>query len=149
MSEEHDRQRTALGPEAPEGDRASRRRGSPEGTPQALQFVIDTARLLADSHFQNVIVLDVRGLSDMTDFIVIASGTSDRQIISVADEVEQVALGAHLDRYGRESDKSSTWVVFDFVDAVIHLFKPAARALYDLEMLWADAPAVHWARGVD
>ncbi len=148
MSSGHDRDRVALGLTDVEEDRTMRR-GGPEGAPQVLRFVIDAARHLADRHFQNVTVLDVRGLSDLTDFIVIASGTSDRQILSVASEVEDLAAAVDLARYGRESDGSSTWVVLDFVDAVIHLFEPATRAHYDLEMLWGDAATIGWERDAD
>ncbi len=144
----HDRDRMALGLTDVEEDRTLRR-GGPEGAQQVLRFVLDAARHLEDRHFQNVMVLDVRGLSDLTDYIVIASGTSDRQILGVAGEVEDLAAAVNLDRYGRESDGSSTWVVLDFVDAVIHLFEPATRAHYDLEMLWGDAATIGWERDAD
>ena len=113
---------------------------------QSRRFAIDTACLLSDSHFEDVILLDLRGLSDITDYVLIASGTSDRQIKSVGNDVEDLAKEAGFDRYGRDADEDNTWLVLDFVDVIVHLFEPATRAHYDLEMMWGDAPQVEWRR---
>ncbi len=109
-------------------------------------FIIETARLLKDLHCEDLVILDVRGLSDLTDYILIASGTSDRQIKGVAGQVSDLALEHGLDRFGSERDADSTWLVLDYVDSIIHLFEPTARAHYDLEMLWGDAPKIDWRR---
>ena len=109
-------------------------------------FIIETARLLKDLHCEDLVILDVRGLSDLTDYILIATGTSDRQIKGVAGQVSDLALEQGLDRFGSERDADSTWLVLDYVDTIIHLFEPAARAHYDLEMLWGDAPKIDWRR---
>ena len=111
---------------------------------RTAEFVIAAARLLTDLHCQDVIIFDLRGLSDVTDYILIASGTSDRQIISVARDVEDLATQYNLQRYGREVDGPTTWFVIDLVDVICHLFEPTTRAHYDLEMLWGDAPRVDW-----
>ena len=113
---------------------------------QSRRFAIDAACSLNDSHFEDVILLDVRGLSDLTDYVLIASGTSDRQIKSVGHDMEDIAQGAGFDRYGRDADEDNTWLVLDFVDVIVHLFEPATRAHYDLEMMWGDAPQVEWRR---
>jgi ribosome-associated protein len=113
---------------------------------QTRQFVIEAARLLNDLHCQDIVALDVRGLSPVTDYIVIASGTSDRQIRSVGDNVEDLAQQYGFSRYGRETDGKTTWVVVDFVDVVCHLFEPATRGHYDLEMMWGDAKPIAWRR---
>ena len=109
-------------------------------------MAIDAACLLNDSHFQDVLLLDVCGLSDITDYVLIASGTSDRQIKSVGGDVEDLAKEAGFERYGRDADDDNTWLVLDFVDVIVHLFEPATRAHYDLEMMWGDAPQVEWRR---
>jgi len=124
--------------------RKSRRRAADAG--EARRIAIDAARLLNDSHFQDVLLLDVRGLSEITDYVLIASGTSDRQIKSVGGDVEDLAKDAGFDRYGRDVDEDNTWLVLDFVDVIVHLFEPATRAHYDLEMMWGDAPQVEWRR---
>jgi ribosome-associated protein len=122
---------------------------APAGTEreQAVRaFLIEAARLLNDLHCEDIILLDVQGLSDLTDFILIATGTSDRQIKGVAGQVDDLAQEHGLDRFGTERDTDSTWLVLDYVDTIVHLFEPAARAYYDLEMLWGDAPKIAWRR---
>ncbi len=114
---------------------------------QVQQFVIESARLISDSHGEDVIVFDVREHSQVTDYLIIASGTSDRQIRSVGDEISQLAKQQyHLERFGRDEDGPSKWLVLDFVDVVVHLFEPTTRAYYDLEMMWGDAPRIAWQR---
>lgn len=125
---------------------------APKGTAldrKVRGFVIEAARLISDLHCEQVIVYDVRGISDLTDYIVIASGTSDRQIKGVASQVCDLAQNKGLERFGSERDADSTWLVLDFVDSIIHLFEPVTRAHYDLEMLWGDAPQVVWQRDTD
>jgi len=109
------------------------------------QFVINVAKLVSDLHGQDVLVLDVRGLSDLTDYVLIASGTSAKQISALGDRATDLASEAGLSRYGQQSDKDTNWLVVDFVDVIVHLFEPDTRAHYDLEMLWGDAPKVEWA----
>ena len=109
-------------------------------------FNAQAARLLNDLHCEHILLLDVRGLSDLTDYILIATGTSDRQIKGVAGQVSDLAQEHGLERFGSERDADSTWLVLDFIDTIVHLFEPAARAHYDLEMLWGDAPKVAWRR---
>jgi ribosome-associated protein len=125
---------------------------APVGTEreQAVRaFIIDTARLLKDLHCENILVFDVHGLSDLTDYILIATGTSDRQIKGVAGQINDLAEEQGLERFGSERDSDSTWLVLDYVDTIIHLFEPIARAHYDLEMLWGDAPKIDWRRTDD
>jgi ribosome-associated protein len=128
---------------------APRRRSARHGRQEDLRIrrlAVATARLMSDRHCENLLVLDVRGLSSVADYLILGSGTSDRQIRAVADEVEQAARQSGFSPYGREIDGPATWVVLDFVDVVVHLFDPATRAHYDLEMLWGDAPRVTWRR---
>jgi ribosome-associated protein len=127
-----------------------RRGGAPDPARarSVRKFAITAARLLKDRHCEDILVLDVRARSDVTDYIVIASGTSDRQIRSVADEVRHLAEGGTLPVFGRAVDASANWAVVDFVDVVVHVFAPAARAHYDLEMFWGDAPRLVWRRVV-
>jgi len=133
------------GPTRFDHDRALRRHIAAEDV-QIVAFTIEAARLLHDRHCEDILILDVRGLSDLTDYIIIGSGTSDRQIKSVGDELEDLAKQSNLDRFGREVDAPTNWLVLDFVDVVVHLFDPAARAHYDLEMMWGDATKIEWQR---
>ncbi len=112
----------------------------------AKKFAIDAARLMSDLHCDNVVIFDTQGKSDVMDFVVIASGTSDRQMRSVADDLRELAKAQNMGVYGKELDERTTWVVIDLVEVVIHLFEPQARAYYDLEMMWGDCPQVKWKR---
>lgn len=81
----------------------------------------------------------------MCDFLVIGTGTSARQMRSVADDVQEVCSG-HGRRVFNSKGSGENWVAIDVLDIVIHLFSHEARAHYDLEGLWADASEVKWAR---
>jgi ribosome-associated protein len=117
---------------------------------RALKFVIEAARLLADDKCRDVVVLDVRGRSQVTDFTIVATGTSDRQMKAAGEHVDKMSskMGMQLYRHNLK-EANPTWVILDFVDAVIHLFEPDSRLYYDIEMLWGDAPRVAWERPAD
>ncbi|MEM8739171.1 MAG: ribosome silencing factor [Planctomycetota bacterium] len=117
-----------------------------KGYELAQQFAVEAARLVHDLRCEDVVVFDVRGLSQVTHFIVIATGTSDRQIKSVGGDVADLGVEHGFPRYGTDRDSASTWVVVDLVEVMVHLFEPATRGHYDLEMLWGDAPKVPWRR---
>ena len=110
------------------------------------RFAIEAARLAADRHCENVRLLDVRNLSQVCDYMFIATGTSDRQMKSLVQEFEELGE-QHANRlYRWNADERATWVVIDFVDVVVHFFEPTRRAFYDLEGLWSDAGEVAWQR---
>lgn len=109
-------------------------------------FVIESARLINDLHAQHILLLDVRQFSELTDYILIASGSSARQLRSLGDRISDLAEQYQLRSIGHETDPKAMWIVLDYVDVVVHLFEPNTRAHYDLEMLWGDAPIVPWQR---
>lgn len=109
-------------------------------------FAIEAARLLHDDKCEDVVLLDVQGLSQVCDYVIVGSGTSDRQMRSAADDVRKLAAKTGHGVFGRDADDRATWIVVDLVDVVVHVFEPNTRAHYDLEMLWADAPRVEWHR---
>ncbi len=115
--------------------------------PEALRrFVIDAARLVRDDKCEDVVLLDVRALSQVTDYIIVASGTSERQMHSVLDHVQELGEKLGFKPFRSSTDERSSWILLDFVDAVVHLFEPNTRAHYDIEMLWGDAPRLEWER---
>ncbi len=129
------------------GTFTTRAAASSEAAGDAHAFAVESARLMADLKCEDVVIFDVRGLSEVTHFVVIGSGTSDRQMKSVADDLKELGAETGFHRYGNERDEATTWVVADFVEVVAHLFEPGTRAHYDLEMMWGDAPKVGWHRG--
>lgn len=113
---------------------------------EARAFAIEAARLMSDDKCVDIVVLDVTALTSVSDFIVIGTGTSDRQMRSTLGDITELGrnLGHNVAR--RSEDDRATWVLADFVDVVCHLFEPNTRAYYDLEMMWGDAPRIDWSR---
>jgi len=112
----------------------------------SYRFAVAAARELSDRRCSEVMVLDVRGLSSVCDYVVLGTGTSDRQAKASAKHVEGLGKELGLERLASDADAASKWVVVDFAGAMVHVFEPATRAHYDLEMLWGDAPRVPWRR---
>ena len=110
--------------------------------PDSAAFAVEAGRLLRDRHCEDVLLLDVTGLSQVCDYVLIATGTSDRQMKSVADEVADFGDDNSMPAFRKSVDKDATWIVVDFVTVVLHLFEPQRRAYYDLEDLWSDAKHV-------
>jgi ribosome-associated protein len=104
------------------------------------------ARVAADNKARDIVVLDMRGITPLYDFFVLATGTSRRQIHTLAEEID-AALRAEGDRrLSIEGYEASRWVVQDYGDVVVHVFDPDTRSYYDVEELWADASRVDWER---
>jgi ribosome-associated protein len=106
---------------------------------EAKAFALAAAELAAGRHCSGIVVLDLRGKSPATDYFVIATGTSDRQMRAVADEICDEAKKQGLQRFGRAGYEQARWILLDFIDVVIHIFDSEYRDYYDLELLWGDA----------
>ncbi|HRX84604.1 MAG TPA: ribosome silencing factor [Phycisphaerae bacterium] len=110
------------------------------------QFAIELARIVADDKCEEVTVMDLRGMSPVTDFFVICSGTSDRQMRTAAEHAVEYGKKVGEPPFTLSGLESPTWVLIDFVNVVLHVFTPEHRTYYDLELLWGDAPRVEWRR---
>ncbi len=104
------------------------------------------ARVAADNKARDVVVLDMRGITPLYDFLVLATGTSRRQIHTLAEEIDAALREEGDRRLSIEGYEESRWVVQDYGDVVVHVFDPETRTYYDVEELWADAPRVAWDR---
>lgn len=105
--------------------------------PQAVRLAVDAA---LRKKAENVVVLDLRPVSDFTDFFLLASGQNQRQLVAMADAVlealKQDGLRPdHVEGYPRQE-----WILLDFGDLVVHVFTERMRLFYDLERLWGGAP---------
>src|SRR5256714_14639984 len=103
---------------------------------------VSAARAALEKKAENVVILDLRGISGYADFLVIGSGTSDRQLEAIADSVEKELSAQGHRVIGSEGQRGGRWVLLDFGDVVVHVFHADDRAHYDLEGLWADAPRI-------
>jgi ribosome-associated protein len=109
-------------------------------------LAIAIARLAADDKCTDVLVLDTRGLNPVSDYVIIASGTSDRQMRATCQHLEELGEELGHPPYRSSKDQRAVWLLVDFVDVIFHVFEPNTRAHYDLEMMWGDAPRVLWER---
>ncbi len=104
----------------------------------------DIARLAVgaglDIKALNPTVLDLRGLSSVAEYFVIMTGTSDRHVQSVAENIMDAFKALGYPRLGEEGLKEGKWVLLDYGEVVVHVFLQAIREYYDIERLWIDAP---------
>jgi ribosome-associated protein len=108
------------------------------------ELAIAAARAAASKNARDILILDVAKLIVITDYFVIASGATDRQVKAVAEEIQQSLREKGIKPVRREGEREGRWVLLDFVDFVAHVFRDEEREYYGLERLWADAPAVAW-----
>lgn len=113
---------------------APAKRPRKKATRSALLDLVTTA--LDDLKAQNVTVLDVRGLTDVADTIVVASGTSDRHVKSLAGNVYDKAKAGGYRPIGMEGEQEGEWVLVDLQDVIVHVMLPRVREFYGLEKLW-------------
>ncbi|NNM86814.1 MAG: ribosome silencing factor [Phycisphaerales bacterium] len=111
--------------------------------PQLLAAML--ARRASDTRCNNIVVLDLRGRSPVTEFFVLATGTSNRQIRTVCDEVADLGRRHGYAPWRTSGYELAKWILVDFVSVVVHVFDAESRDFYDLEMLWGDCPRVDWA----
>jgi len=111
---------------------------------QARAFALAAAKVADERHCSDIIVLDLRGISPATDYFVIATGTSDRQMRTVADEISEEARKQGLQRFGMAGYEHARWILLDFIDVVVHIFDREYRDYYDLELLWGDAKKIDY-----
>lgn len=113
-----------------------------ETNPEGLSKALLSARAAIDKKAENVKILDLSELSGFTDYFLICSGTSDRQVQAIG---EAVSKAMHVEGYSTLSSEGlqdGRWVLLDFGDVIVHVFLDALRDYYDLENLWKDAPKV-------
>jgi ribosome-associated protein len=111
-------------------------------SPASMTAARRAAQVLLDNKAQDVVVLDLRPVSDMADYFIVASGTSDTHVRATAGHVVETLKAEGLRVHSVEGMEQGRWVLLDYVDFVVHVFHPTLRAFYQLERLWGDAPAV-------
>jgi ribosome-associated protein len=100
------------------------------------------ARAALDKQALDVVILDVHATLVITDLFVLATGTSDRQVRTVVDAIDEAMRARGRRPFRREGEEDRRWVLLDYVDLVVHVFAQEEREFYDLERLWGDAPRI-------
>ncbi len=108
------------------------------------QIALTAARIAEEKKAQDIVVYDLRGISDVADFFVVATALSKIQIGAISGEIERSLKAQNVFALGVEGSSGSQWVLLDYADTVVHLFSEELRAYYNLESLWGDAPKVEW-----
>ena len=116
----------------------ARKVAQPKGRPELRDVVLGA---LEELKAVNVKAIDVRGITDITDTMVVASGTSDRHVKSITDRVVQRCKEAGYRPYGLEGERDGEWVLLDLQDVVLHVMLPRVREFYALEKLWEGGAA--------
>lgn len=106
--------------------------------PRELILAIDAA---LDRNARDALLLDLRGLSDATDWFLIASGDSDTHTRAIAENIVERSRAAGIRPAGVEGSGPGTWILIDYITVVVHIFLPRVREFYQLEGLWGDAPS--------
>lgn len=113
-------------------------------TPEALRDLIVTA--LEDQKGRDVTHLNVTRITSVTDYMIIATGTSNRHVKALVDRVIEAAKGANVPAQGVEGKETNEWVLVDLGDVLVHVMQDEPRRFYDLERLWSELPSSSDAR---
>lgn len=116
----------------------------PSALPSSLERVVTCAHLASDNKARDILVLDMRGLTPLYDYLLLATAAGKRQMHAIAEEIDAKLQNLGDQRLGQEGYESCKWIVQDFGDVVVHIMDPLSREYYALENLWADAPRVSW-----
>jgi ribosome-associated protein len=111
-------------------------------TTQAIQIANIAASAAADKLAENLVAIDVTEPMPLTDIFLLASGRNERQVASIADEIEFKLLEAGVKYLRREGKETGRWILLDFGDVVCHIMHEEDRMYYSLERLWKDCPVV-------
>lgn len=118
--------------------------GRREGSDESRTIAVAAARAAAAKQAEDVSILDVHGLIVITDYFVICSGSTERQVKTIVEEVETSLRELGRRPVRREGESEARWLLLDYVDVVVHVFADEEREYYDLERLWLDAPRVEF-----
>jgi ribosome-associated protein len=113
-----------------------------EKTIESRQVALKAKELLTEKKGEDVVILDVRDLSSVTDYYLLATGGSPPHLKALSEEVQRGLREAGVRCYRKSGTPDSEWMVADYVDVVVHIFTPASRSYYALEELWNDAQKV-------
>lgn len=109
---------------------------------EAKDFAYKITDLIFSKKGHEVKILDLRNLSSIADYFVICSADSDTQVKAIADEIDKELSKQGFKCYHKEGLSALNWVLLDYFDVIVHIFKNESRRYYSLEKLWGDAPSL-------
>ena len=112
----------------------------------ALDLAVQCARVAEDNKARDIVILDMREITPLYDYLLLCTGASRRQIHTLAEEMDAMLRAAGEKRSSIEGYEASKWIVQDYGDLVLHVFDADTREYYGLEDLWADAHRIDWTR---
>lgn len=107
-------------------------------------IAIFSARTADDRKGEDIVIYDVRGITDVADYFVIATAHSRSQTRAIIESIKKALKSVNIRKMGQEGHEGGSWVLIDFTDVVIHVFSPELREYYSMETLWGDAPKIDW-----
>ncbi len=107
-----------------------------------------TSRVAADKKAMDLVVLDMRNALSITDYFLICSGGSERQVQAIADAIDEQLTQSGIPSLGVEGYREGRWILMDYGDLIVHVFSQETREFYGLERLWANAPKIELSREV-
>lgn len=108
--------------------------------PKEKERAFSIARLAYNKKADDIVILDMRQLTDYTDYFIICTASSERAAKTIADTILDSASVPGVGRHHTEGYREGEWILIDLGDIVVHIFQATKRAFYDLERLWGDAP---------
>lgn len=114
-------------------------------TESILKLVVE---LIKEKNGQEIVVIDVRDKVSYTDYLIIASGRSDKQVRAISDHIQYKLRERGISPLGVEGEKGATWILLDYGSLIIHIFQEEPRQYYDLESLWMDAPKIDFEKNI-
>lgn len=109
---------------------------------ETLELVKKVASALEDKKAEDITVIDIREISSIADYFVIANGNNPNQLTAMQDAVDEVMYTNGVHSKQVEGNNNSTWILMDYKDIIVHLFSKEDRLFYDLERIWRDGKIV-------
>ena len=108
------------------------------------QLAVEAARAADDKKALDIRIMDMRESLGITDYFVVCSGKTERQVRRIQDSIEKMLRERGSKPVRREGERFARWILLDYLDFVVHIFREEERSYYDLEHLWKDVPLVEW-----
>jgi len=112
-----------------------------------IKMVLQCINAALEKKAKDIIILDVKGISSFTDYMIICSGSSDRQVQAITASIEKDLKKSGVLPLGIEGEKFGQWVLMDYGDVIVHIFYEPTREFYDIERLWSDVPRMEVGNG--